>query len=304
MNNIEKIRQATPEYYCGAMLVTSPIARLYATGFKSTAGALLVTDDNAWFFTDSRYFEAAKTSITGANVCQVTKDETYFDLISAQLKARGISSIGFEEGTVTYSGYLEWEEKLGTKMVSAQKLLDNLRAVKSRSDLEQMILAQRIAEKTFEELLPLISTDITEKELATEFIYRAMRNGADDKAFDPIVVSAPRSSLPHGVPTNEKISKGFLTIDFGVQINGWCSDTTRTLCIGQPDEEMIKIYDTVLEAQETGIRTMRGGVKGFDVDAAARSVIENAGYGEFFGHGFGHTLGLEVHEALKASQVS
>jgi Xaa-Pro aminopeptidase len=150
----------------------------------------------------------------------------------------------------------------------------------------------------------MISTEMTEKELAAEIIYRSLRNGADEKAFNPIVVSGPNSSRPHGVPGNEKLNKGFLTIDFGVMLDGWCSDTTRTLCIGKPDDEMIKVYDTVLKAQEAGIQAVHGGVKGFDVDLAARKVIEDAGYGDYFGHGFGHSQGLEVHESLKASPLS
>ena len=129
-------------------------------------------------------------------------------------------------------------------------------------------------------------------------------HGADDKAFNPIVVSGTNSSRPHGVPGDNKITKGFLTIDFGVKLDGWCSDTTRTLCVGKPDDEMKKIYETVLLAQKAGIEAVRGGVKGLNVDTAARSLIESAGYGDYFGHGFGHSLGLEVHESLKASQLS
>ena len=304
MNNIERIRLALPDYECDAMLVTSPIARLYATGFMSSAGVLLVTARAAWFLADSRYFEAAKKAVAGAHVSLVAKDETFAERINALLGESAIGKLGFEDGFVTYSGYLEWTEKLETKLIPAQKLVDGLRAVKSRDDLEKMVKAQRIAEKTFDDILPLIAMGISEKQLATELVYRALRNGADDKSFDPIVVSGKRSSLPHGVPGNEKIGEGFLTIDFGVRLNGWCSDMTRTLCVGSPDDEMIKVYDTVLEAQEAGIRAVRGGVKGFDVDKAARDVIESAGFGEYFGHGFGHSLGLEVHESLKASRIS
>lgn len=304
MNNIEKIRQALPEQEFGAMLVTWPASRLYATGFDSSDGALLVTEKNAWFFTDSRYIEAAENSISDAQVRLITKDEPYTDQIKAILDENGITSIGFEDGGVTYAGYLKWTEKLEVKLVPAQKLIDDLRAVKSPGELEKMKKAQRISEKSFEEILPLIGADITEKQLAAELIYRFLLNGADDTSFDPIVVSGAKSSMPHGVPGDVKIGAGFLTIDFGVRLDGWCSDTTRTLCIGEPDDEMIKIYETVLKAQEAGIKTARAGISGFDVDAAARKVIEDAGYGEYFGHGFGHSLGLEVHESLKASTLS
>ena len=286
------------------MMVTDPASRLYATGFESSDGVLLVTANEAWFYTDSRYIEAAGASISDAHIRVVTKDASYSYQIKAVLDKSQITSVGFEDGRVTYAGYLEWAKKLEVELVPAQKLIDGLRAVKTLDDLDKMIKAQRLAEKSFEEILPIISTDITEKELAAELIYRFLLNGADDKAFDPIIVSGPKSSMPHGVPGDVKIGKGFLTIDFGLRLDGWCSDTTRTLCIGEPDDEMIRVYDTVLAAQEAGIRAVHAGVSGLDVDAAARSIIEKAGYGDYFGHGFGHSLGLEVHESLKASQAS
>ena len=304
MNNIEKIRRTLSEQEFGAIMVTGAAGRLYATGFASSAGVLLVTPKDAWFFTDTRYFEAAGITVCGAHVRLITKEEPYADQIKAILNDNGITSVGFEEKDVSYAGYLKWKEKLEVELVPAQKLVDDLRAVKSLDDLGMMKKAQRVAEKSFEQILPLISTDITEKQLAAELIYRFLLNGADDKSFDPIVVSGTKSSMPHGVPGDVKIGAGFLTIDFGVRLDGWCSDTTRTLCIGKPDDEMLKIYDTVLEAQKAGISAIHAGVSGFEVDAAARKVIENAGYGEFFGHGFGHSLGLEVHESLSASQLS
>jgi len=293
-----------PEYKCNAMLILNQINRLFATGFSSSAGVLLVTEDKAWYFTDSRYIEAAENAIRDVNVNLVTKDEKIADCVKAVVDENNITSIGFEDGHLSYSCKNDWDEKLGIDMIPAQNLIQDLRKIKSRDDLDKMIRVQRIAEKVFGEILPIISTDMTEKELAAEIIYRSLKNGADDKAFDPIVVSGPNSSRPHGVPGNEKISNGFLTIDFGLKLEGWCSDTTRTLCIGKPDDEMVNIYNVVLKAQEAGINAVRCGVKGVDVDTAARIVIEDAGYGDFFGHGFGHSLGLEVHESLSASQSS
>jgi len=304
MNNINKVKHSLSEYEFDAMLITSAAGRLYTGGFASSAGAFLITPKDAWFLVDPRYVEAAKKAIKHAEVLLVTKDETFPEKLNMLMEKNGISSVGFEDGYVTYGSYLEWEEKFKAKLIPGQNLINDLRAVKSRDDLNCMIEAQRIAEKAFLDILPMINREITEKELAALLVYRMMKNGADDKSFDPIVVSGPRSSLPHGVPTNEKISNGFLTIDFGAKLNGWCSDCTRTLCIGTPDDEMVNIYQTVLSAQEAGIASIKGGVECFEVDAAARTVIEDAGYGEYFGHGFGHTIGLEVHEAIRASQLS
>ena len=304
MNNIERIRQELSRQKYGAMLITDAANRLFATGFRSSDGALLVTEDKVFFYTDSRYFEAAEAAITDANVLQVTADTPYSALIAAALDECGIASLGFEDGTTTYAKYLEWQNKLGCQLIPIEKTLSSMRAVKSADDLAHMKKAQRIAEKSFEEILPLVNSGISEKELAAELLFRFLKNGAADKAFDTIVVSGPKSSMPHGIPENVRIGKGFLTIDFGVRLDDWCSDTTRTVCIGQPDEEMVRVYDTVLKAQEAGIKAVRAGKPASEVDAGARAVIENDGYGEYFGHGFGHGLGLEVHEEPRVSKSS
>jgi Xaa-Pro aminopeptidase len=304
MNNIERIKTAVRDSGLDAMLITSEANRLFATGFHSTAGVALVTSGDAWFFTDSRYVEAASMAVKNAVVLPVDRFETYGKRINLMIEDSGIKTLGFEDESATYHEYLEWSMKLKAALNPAQKLLTNLRAVKSKEDLEDMIAAQRIAEKAFEEILPIISTDITEKELSAELLYRCMKNGADDKAFDFIVVSGERSSMPHGVPTDSKIQNGFLTIDFGVKKNGWCSDTTRTICIGRPTDEMRRVYDTVLQAQLAGIEKARAGILGKEIDETARHVIDEAGYGECFGHGFGHALGLEVHEAPNAAPSS
>ena len=304
MNNIDKIRQELPRYKCSAILITNQISRLFATGFSSSAGVLIITADNAWYFADTRYIEAAKAAVKDAYVILIAADETIPDCVKKVAKESSITSLGFEDNTVPYKDYKDWCDKLDLELIPAGQLLNDLRSVKSRADLDKIIKAQRLSEKVFEEILPIISTDMTEKDLAAELLYRSLKNGADDKSFNPIVVSGPNSSRPHGVPGNEKIVKGFLTIDFGVKLDGWCSDTTRTYCIGKPDDEMIRVYDTVLKAQEAGINAIHGGVKAIDVDKAARTVIEDAGYGEYFGHGFGHAQGLEVHESLRANQIS
>jgi len=309
MNNIERIRQTLPQYNCDAMLITSQINRLFATGFSSSAGILIVTGDDAWYFVDSRYFEAAEANIKDARVVLLEADKTVTDCIHMTAKESKITRLGFEDNTVSFKEHNEWADKLDTELVAgglipAGQLLNELRSVKSREDIDKLIKAQRLSEKVFEEVLPLINTNMTEKDLAAEIVYKMLKNGADGAAFNPIVVSGPNSSRPHGVPGSNKIFKGFLTIDFGAKLDGWCSDTTRTLCIGKPDDEMVKIYDTVLKAQEAGIKAIHGGVKAVDVDNAARTVIEDAGYGDYFGHGFGHAQGLEVHESLRANQTS
>jgi Xaa-Pro aminopeptidase len=302
MNNLDKLKAAVKSGSVDAVMITSELNRRYATGFPSSAGVVIVTSEQAWFFTDSRYVEAAGKAIAGAAVKCVDREETYSKRINAVIVSEGIKTLGFEEECVTYAEHAEWRDKLTAALAPAQQLLTDLRAVKSREDLQGLIEAQRISEKAFQELLPLISTRMTERELAAELVCRILKNGGDDKSFDPIIVSGPNSSMPHGEPSDKLIGKGFLTIDFGAKKNGWCSDTTRTLCVGQPDDEMVRVYETVLSAQLAGIEAAKAGVRGCDIDGAARAVIEKAGYGKLFGHGFGHGLGLAVHEAPNASQ--
>lgn len=297
MDTLSKIREELKKTDLDALLILGAVNRRYATGFPSSDGALFLTRSRAVFLTDSRYIEAAQNAIKNAEVRLVNSVQPYSAQIKQLIEEENVSSVGFEEDVMSWGEHKKWTEKIGGVLRPAQKLLTDLRARKSREELEALKAAQRIAEASFHEILPLISPEMTEKELAAELIYRLLRCGADDISFDPIVVSGVRSSMPHGVPGDYKLGKGFLTIDFGAKKNGWCSDTTRTLCLGEPTEEMRRVYDTVLRAQEAGIAAARAGVPGREVDGAARKVIEEAGYGAFFGHGFGHGLGLEVHEA-------
>ena len=297
MENLKKVQEAVKNSQVDSLLVSSIENKFYTTGFSSVDGVALVTENGLWFFTDSRYTEAAEMAVKGGTVVEVGGDNPYGKAVKKIVNENMIESLGFEEAVMNVADYLVWNDRLDLTMIPMQKLFTQLRTSKSREELEAMIKAQRLAEKVFNEILPIISTDMTEKELAAEMIYRFLKNGAEDVSFPPIVVSGPRSSMPHGVPTDHKIEKGFLTMDFGVKLNGWCSDTTRTVCIGKPTDEMRRAYNTVLEAQLIGIERARAGVTGKEVDMAARDHIHSAGYGGRFGHGFGHGLGLQVHEA-------
>jgi Xaa-Pro aminopeptidase len=158
--------------------------------------------------------------------------------------------------------------------------------------------AQSITDKAFAEIITRLKAGMTEKELQAELIYCLYKNGADGLAFSPIVVSGPNTSLPHGVASDRVIREGdFVTMDFGAQYQGYCSDMTRTVAIGYASEEMKEVYNTVLKAQLAGIAATKAGIPGGEVDGAARAVIEEAGYGKYFGHGYGHSVGLEIHEA-------
>lgn len=304
MDNIEKISASLVNFGLDGVLVTGESNRLYATGFAASDGVCVITREKSYFITDSRYIEAAENAVKGAVVLAAADGDKSFKQINEILKRHGVEKLGYEEKVMTCFKYRVYEENLCAGLCPAQALFVSLRSRKSREELDNIIAAQRIAERSLREIIPMISTDITEKELAAELLYRMLRNGAQDKSFDTIVVSGARSSMPHGVPGDGKLAKGFLTIDFGAKVAGYCSDMTRTFCIGRPTEEMKKVYETVLAAQLAGIDAARGGVSGSEIDMAARRVIEKAGYGKNFGHAFGHSLGIDIHESPVASPFS
>jgi len=301
MSNIAKIRNSMNEQGLPALLLTGDIDRRYASGFNAE-GAMLILPENAYFITDSRYIEAAGEAVKDAEVIMSSPAETQTSILTRLLKEHGVKSLGVQEETLSYAEYNRLQKKLETEFVPAEKLVVTLRQNKEPWEVDSIVSAQRIAEKALEYVLGIIKEGITEKELAAELEYQMARNGAEGLAFDTICVSGEKTSLPHGVPGARKLMRGdFITMDFGCKINGYCSDMTRTVALGEPTEEMRKVYNTVLEAQLAGIAAAKAGVIGKDMDAAARDVIEKAGYGENFGHGLGHSVGLLIHEGPNAS---
>lgn len=297
MNHLSPLTSLLETEKLDALLLTSPVARYYATGFSSSAGMVLVTRPRGYFFTDFRYIEAARAALPGFTIDMTHRGYTYRDAVGALLARHNVKKLGFEQDTMTVAEYENLAAAWKVDFKPAQKALQRLRAVKDAEELSRMEAAQRMAEQAFAATLPLIRVGMTERQVCAELISAMYRAGADNVSFDPIVVAGPNSSLPHGEPGDRPIARGdFLTIDFGVICRGYCSDTTRTVAVGEATEEMRRVYDTVLEAQLAGIRMAQAGVAGRDVHNAAHQVIADAGYGDYFGHGFGHGLGLQVHE--------
>lgn len=307
MNHFRKIAERLEAQDLDAMLLTGAANRFYASGFYTpgTDAVALVTRNKAWFFTDSRYTEAAERHLTDAMLGAVGRGRGYSALIEEVVSAENIRRMGFEEAYMTVWEYERYRKALSCELIPAAQLLWDLRMVKDSEELETMIAAQRIAEKALAEILNEIRPGVTEKEIAARLQYLMLHYGAWDMSFDPIVVSGPNGSLPHGVPSEKEIQTGeFVTMDFGCVYGGYCSDMTRTVAVGHVTEEMRTVYNTVLSAQLAGIAAAKAGVTGCAVDGAARAAIEAAGYGPHFTHSFGHGVGVEIHEAPNASPMN
>ena len=302
MNHFERIIANLGEL--DGVLLTSEANGFYATGFAGE-GMTLVTKNGCWYFTDSRYTEAAEKAIDGAIVEEISRERPFSVCINEALEKSGAKVLGFEDAAMTVAEHERFAPKLKAELRGASDLLLRLRSQKDEEEIRELIAAQRIAERALEQILTEIRPGVTEKEIAARLQYLMLSYGAEKMSFDPIVASGVNGSMPHAVPTEKKITAGeFVTMDFGCIYHGYCSDMTRTVCVGQPTEEMRKVYDTVLRSQLAGIDAAKAGVTGKDIDGAARKVIEDAGYGAYFGHSFGHGVGVEIHESPNASPAN
>ena len=296
MTRIEKIQAALKQRELDAIVLFSEPNVRYAGQFAFTDGAVVVTRTRAVLLTDSRYIEAAEAEAKDVECRLFDAKHPFYDELKAALS--GCERIGAEENCLAHAKWEELGQKLGRDLLHAEDAIADLRAVKDESEIASLTAAQRIAEKAFEEMLDYLRPGLTEREIAAELTYRMMRLGGEGNSFDPITITGPNTSKPHGVPGDAVVREGdFVTMDFGSLMNGYHSDMTRTVAVGYATDEMRRVYDTVLRAQLAGIALMTTAHTGAEVHAAAADVIAAAGYGEYFGHGFGHSVGLEIHEA-------
>ena len=307
MSRFDAIAAVLPRYGLDAILLTGAANRFYATGFATDeeGGIALVTTKGSFFFTDSRYIEAAEAQIEGAAIGLVNADKRYIAWINEALELTESRIVGFEENHMTVADHRIYAEKLRCTLKGADALMLELRCSKDEQEIACMTKAQRIAEEAFRQLLSEIRPGVTERQLAARLQYLALSAGAEKMSFDTIVASGPNGSMPHAVPGDRAVEEGdFITFDFGCVYGGYCSDMTRTVAVGQVTEEMEKVYAIVRQAQQAGLDAARAGKTGREVDAAARDIIEKAGYGPYFGHSLGHSLGIEVHESPSATPAN
>lgn len=311
MTRLERLFKGLPSDV-NSVLITSDVNRRYFSGMKSSAGTILAFRDKAYFIIDFRYIEKARNTVKGF---EVVEQKNLISIISEKLKKHNARNIAIESKTMTVSELSHFKSLLSgfdfidTDMLSNE--IENLRAVKDEEEIKYIKKAQEIAEIAFDRILIFIKdgvrkeSGITERQIALELNRIMFEEGAEDISFDTIVLSGKNTSMPHGVPSDKKVCSGeFVLMDFGAVYNGYHSDMTRTICVGEPDEEMRKVYNIVLNAQLSAIENARAGISGKTLDAFARDIISDEGYGDYFGHALGHSVGLEIHESPVASPNS
>lgn len=301
---ISRLREQIPPQL-DAILITSDINRLFYTGMASTAGTLLVTPKGAVFIIDFRYYELASQAIKG---CRVLLQEKLMDQLNQLLEEFGVKTLGLESGYMTLEQACRFQKELHCQVSfdsAANDVILRQRRIKSPEEIGLIRKAQAISEKAFDHILGFIRPGLTELEIATELEFACRRLGGQDRSFDPIVVAGPNSSRPHGHPGSRPVQEGdFLTMDFGATVEGYHADMTRTVAVGRPTEEMEKVYSLVLRAKQEAEKAIRLGMRCADVDKVARDLIDAGGYPKCFGHGLGHGVGLEIHEAPGFNQTS
>ena len=300
---LTKIRELLIEHGIDALLITNEFNRRYMTGFTGTAGVALISADDAVFVTDFRYTEQAEKEIQGFRIVQHTA--TIIEEVAIQAKKMKLRTIGFEKDNVSFGLYELYNEKVDAELKPVSGLVEKLRMVKTEDELIILKKAAKIADDAFTHICGFIKPGLTELEVSTELEFSMRSLGATSSSFSIIVASGLRGALPHGVATNKVINSGdFITLDFGALYEGYISDITRTVAVGEPSAKLKEIYEVTLAAQELALKEIKPGMTGIEADAIARDYIKSMGYGEAFGHSTGHGIGLEVHEGPALSYRS
>lgn len=293
---IRKLREKIKKEGLEAALILKPVNIRYLTGFTGDAGFVILNTSQAVLYTDFRYIEQAqKEVIQGVEV----EEHGYplDDFMAERIEDLGLSKVGIEEKYMSVELYRKLKERFRGDFSGIDGYISDMRAKKDEGELASIKRAQEIADRAFEHICGLIKPGIKERDIAAELEYFIKKSGASGMSFPTIVVSGANGSLPHGQPTDKEIKRGeFVTLDFGCVVEGYCSDMTRTVAVGDVDSEMKKVYETVLAAQTAAIDKIKSNMLLKDADAIARDVIKEAGYGSYFGHSLGHGVGLEIHE--------
>jgi Xaa-Pro aminopeptidase len=305
MSHLSKFQQALRENGFDAAIVSDPLNQRYLSDFSFHDGLLLVTSKESYLITDFRYEEAARAQAS-KELTVVTPTGGQLLFVAGLLADNAAKKVAVEEAALSLAQYNRYTEILRdyTLTPGASKLLETLRLCKDEGELETIARAQAITDAAFSHILSTIHPEMTEVDVALELEFFMRKNGAEGLAFETIAVSGTNSSRPHGVPRRQKLEKGFLTMDFGAVVDGYCSDMTRTVVLGRADDKMKHLYNTVLKAQRAALDAASEGVGCRALDTVARDIIHGAGYEGCFGHSLGHGVGMLVHESPRLSQMA
>lgn len=299
---IQRLRRAIKEKDLDAVLLQSDPNRNYLSGFTGDESFSIITEKEAIFITDSRFTEQARQQVKDYEIIQYKG--AFQDFLGSMTKKLSVKKLGFEEDIVSFSTYNTYKNTVSCELVPMGGIVEKLRLIKDDYEIKCMRDAAKIADKAFLHMIEFIKPGMTERQIGLELEFTLKKLGAKDLSFPSIIASGERSCLPHGQATNKIVNNGeFLTMDFGCIYENYCSDMTRTVVIGEPSSEMVKVYNTVLAAQENALKAYKAGVTGAEVDKVARDFIEKAGYGDKFGHGLGHGVGRQIHEMPRISPL-
>ncbi|MGQ9491047.1 MAG: aminopeptidase P family protein [Anaerolineae bacterium] len=303
---LTNLRAVLAELGADGLLVSQPEDRYYLSGFSGSSGWLLITQQGAWIATDFRYFEQVAQESPAYTLARVTT--TLAELLPRLLADAGVRRLAFQSDHATFDDVQTWARAVpDIEWVPTKALVSGLRARKDAHEAAALRAAIALADEALAAALGEVRPGMTERELAWVIESYMRTHGAQAASFEIIVAGGPNGAKPHARPTDAPLQAGQpIVIDMGARLNGYCSDLTRTICLGQPadPDRFWSVYNTVLQAQTAAEAALRPGMSGPEADAVARQVITEAGYGEFFGHGLGHGVGLAVHELPRLSRIS
>ncbi len=294
---IKKLQELLKQKELEAAVIVSRPNTVYLSGFLGSSSLIIITESESFFATDFRYLEHV-TELCGDDY-KIESGAGLDNYLEEKVKELGIKNIGFEDGGVSFARYSLWADKLPTvNFTGIQTDIEKIRQIKDSDELEIIQKAVEIADGAFSYILKFLKAGVRELDIAAEIEYYMKKNGATAPSFETISISGTRTSMPHGKPTDKIIETGdAVTMDFGALYNGYCSDMTRTVFVGNPEQKLKDIYKTVLKAQLESQKNAFAGKTGMEIDAISRDIIYGAGYEGYYGHGLGHSVGIEVHES-------
>lgn len=299
MKRTEKLLKKMKERALESLFLNNTQNIRYISGFTGEDSYILISPKGKWFITDYRYTEQAKKECTEFEVIERNRQvETLGEAIYKLLKENHISTMGFERDHINYGMIEDIKNDIEkVEVIPTWGIIEELRYAKDKEEIMNIKKACEIADKAFEKLIKVIKVGMTEKEAALELEYYMRQGGAEGFAFDTILISGKKTSMPHGIPSDKKIEYGdFVTIDFGALYNGYRSDMTRTIIMGEASEEQIRVYNSVLEAQNVGVHASKAGITGKELDDKVKGILVRDGYYKYAGKGLGHGVGLNIHE--------